>query len=45
VYAKNPFDRLVRDALTAAQHTVFQEPVVEDCGRLFLGLPPVAPLI
>jgi alkylation response protein AidB-like acyl-CoA dehydrogenase len=44
-YARNPFERLVRDALTAGQHVVFGSNVFEDSGRLFLGLPPQAPLI
>lgn len=45
VYEKNPFERITRDALTALQHTVFSTAVVEDCGRLWLGQRPHAPLM
>ena len=45
VYAKNPFDRILRDALTAGQHYVFSTSVIEDCGRLLLGLRPLGPLM
>ncbi len=45
VYAKNPFERILRDALTAGQHVVFQADVWSDAGRLLVGADPLGPLV
>jgi alkylation response protein AidB-like acyl-CoA dehydrogenase len=38
VYAKNPFDRQLRDMTTACQHIVAQPKTVEGAGALLLGV-------
>jgi alkylation response protein AidB-like acyl-CoA dehydrogenase len=37
IYAKNPFDRHVRDMLTGCQHIVAQAKTIEPAGALLLG--------
>lgn len=40
IYAKNPFDRHLRDATTACQHIVAQAKTIEPAGALLLGEEP-----
>ncbi|HEY5647110.1 MAG TPA: hypothetical protein VIS76_14255, partial [Pseudomonadales bacterium] len=38
IYAKEPFDRQMRDMMTACQHIVAQEKTAAEVGGLLLGL-------
>jgi hypothetical protein len=39
-----PFERALRDVNAAAGQVVFQRAMMEDCGRVALGLPSLLPM-
>jgi alkylation response protein AidB-like acyl-CoA dehydrogenase len=44
LFENQPFERALRDVNAAAGHIVFQRAMMEDCGRVALGLPPLLPM-
>jgi alkylation response protein AidB-like acyl-CoA dehydrogenase len=44
LFENQPFERALRDVNAAAGHVVFQRAMMEDCGRVDMGLPPLLPM-
>ncbi|HEY6869559.1 MAG TPA: acyl-CoA dehydrogenase family protein [Novosphingobium sp.] len=44
LFESQPFERALRDVNAAAGHIVFQRAMMEDCGRVQMGLPPTLPM-
>jgi alkylation response protein AidB-like acyl-CoA dehydrogenase len=44
LFENQPFERALRDVNAAAGHVVFQRAMMEDCGRVAMGLPPLLPM-
>lgn len=44
LFSDQPFERALRDVNAAAGHIVFQRAMMEDAGRVAMGLPPLLPM-